>query len=202
MEIRNKVLTVVLATDNPNKAREIKEILSDMDFVNRPSNFPEIEEIGETLKDNAVLKAEAISAFTNLPALADDTGFEVEALDFAPGVFSARFAGKDSTDADNVNKVLKLTENETNRTAYFKTVIALAVDGKERVVGYGVIKGKITTEVRGTNGFGYDGIFIPDGSDGRTFGQMSKEEKNSMSHRRLALLDFKQKFLSDMLSGS
>ncbi len=190
----NQTLTVVLATDNNNKAREIREILSEIDFIERPAEFPEIQETGTTLYENAVLKAVAISKFTNMPALADDTGFEVEALNLAPGVFSARFAGEGSTDADNVAKVLELTKNALNRVAYFKTVIALAVDGDEKIVGFGTVKGTITYEVNGTNGFGYDGIFIPDNGDGRTFGQMSADEKNSMSHRRLALLDFRKKY--------
>ncbi len=190
----NQTLRVVLATDNENKAREIREILSEIDFIERPPEFPEIQETGTTLYENAVLKAVAISKFTNMPALADDTGFEVEALNLAPGVFSARFAGEGSTDADNVAKVLELTKNALNRVAYFKTVIALAVDGDEKIVGFGTVKGTITYEVKGTNGFGYDGIFIPDNGDGRTFGQMSADEKNSMSHRRLALLDFRKKY--------
>jgi XTP/dITP diphosphohydrolase len=184
----------VLATQNKNKAKEIIQILTEIEFLPRPSDFPDIEESGSTIEENAILKAVTIAEHAKIPSLADDTGLEVEELNFTPGVHSARFAGEGSSDLDNVNKVLSLMENKSNRTAMFKTVIAMAFPDGKLIVGKGEVKGSLTSQIRGTNGFGYDAIFIPQTGDGRTFGQMSSEEKNSMSHRKLALIDFKSKF--------
>lgn len=175
----------VLATANPDKAREISEILGDrVTLIPRPLDIAEVEETGSTLLENARLKAAALVRATGLPAIADDTGLEVDALDGAPGVFSARFAGPDSIYADNVKKLLDtLSGAPPSRQARFRTVALIAwPDGRE-LVADGVVEGSIADEPRGTDGFGYDPVFIPAGHDGRTFAEMTAAEKHAISHR-------------------
>lgn len=182
---------VVLATANPDKAAEIVAALEHLaiELVPRPTEVPEVEETGNTLEANARLKAVALSAATRLPALADDTGLEIDALGGAPGVYSARFAGPTATYADNVHQVLDemARARRASRTARFRTVLVLAYpDGRELVVN-GVVEGVIGDEPRGDQGFGYDPIFLPAGGSGRTFAEMTRAEKQRLSHRGAAL---------------
>jgi XTP/dITP diphosphohydrolase len=182
---------VILATANPDKAREIVDALADLDIevMPRPASVPEVDETGTTLLDNARLKAEAVRAATGHDALADDTGLEVDALGGAPGVWSARYAGEDATYADNVEKlVAEMAAARRNaRTARFRTVVVLAgADGSELAVD-GVAEGVIADAPRGARGFGYDAVFVPAGGRGRTFAEMSLAEKQALSHRGQAL---------------
>ncbi|MES2132770.1 MAG: RdgB/HAM1 family non-canonical purine NTP pyrophosphatase [Bacteroidota bacterium] len=151
----------------------------------------EIEETAETIEGNALLKAQTIALNFNTNCFADDSGLLVDALNGAPGVYSARYAGEQKNDHDNIEKLLgELKGNET-RKAYFKTVMALVLDNKEYIFE-GTVNGTITHAKQGTNGFGYDPVFMPDGYT-KTFAEMSFEEKNHMSHRKIALkklLDF------------
>lgn len=172
----------VLATANPDKAREIVAVLPGVDLELRPTDMPDVDETGDTLLDNARLKAAAIAAATGEPAIADDTGLEVVALGGTPGVHTARFAGPDATYADNVRKLLAELDGVTDRRARFVTVaLALFPDGRE-VMATGSVEGTIATEPRGLGGFGYDPVFVPDEGDGRTFAEMGPE-KHDISHR-------------------
>ena len=172
----------VLATANPDKAREIVAILTGVDLKLRPSDLPDVEETGTTLEDNARLKAMAVVGATGEPAIADDTGLEVAALGGAPGVHTARFAGPDAVYADNVRKLLRDLDGVDDRRARFITVaIARFPDGRECVTT-GTVDGTIATEPRGLGGFGYDPVFVPDEADGRTFAEMGPE-KHEISHR-------------------
>jgi len=184
-------LTLVIASANKDKAAEIAAILGvvpGITLVPRPSDVPDVEETGDTLEENARLKARALCEATGMAAVADDTGLEVDALDGAPGVYSARFAGEDATYADNVTKMLTELErvgaaDESARRARFRSVAFVAYpDGSELFVD-GEVAGTITSESRGNGGFGYDPIFAPDGFDGRTFAEMSSDEKHAVSHR-------------------
>jgi len=182
---------VVLATANPDKAREIVDALEglDLELVPRPASVPEVDETGSTLLENARLKAFALRDATGEDALADDTGLEVDALGGAPGVWSARYAGEEATYADNVEKLVgEMAKAKRNaRTARFRTVLVLArADGTEVVVD-GVAEGVIADEPRGGEGFGYDPVFVPAGGRGRTFAEMSLAEKQALSHRGRAL---------------
>jgi XTP/dITP diphosphohydrolase len=173
----------VLASANPDKAREITAILDGLDLIPRPSDVPDVVEDGETLEDNARLKAVALVQATGEAAVADDTGLEVAALDGAPGVFSARYAGEGATYADNVAKLLAALEGVADRRARFRTVaLAAFPDGRE-VVAAGEVTGTIATSPRGDQGFGYDPVFVPDEGDGRTFAEMTSDEKHALSHR-------------------
>ena len=185
------ITRVVLATANPDKAREIVAALADLDLeiVPRPDDVPEVDETGTTLEANARLKAEALCAATGLPALADDTGLEVDALGGAPGVYSARYAGEDASYADNVNHLIAemLKAKRNARTARFRTVLVVAwPDGHELVVD-GTVEGVIADEPCGSRGFGYDPVFVPAGGGGRTFAEMELNEKQQLSHRGRAL---------------
>jgi XTP/dITP diphosphohydrolase len=173
----------VLATANPDKAAEIEAILDGYDLVPRPAEVPDVEESGATLLDNARLKAAALADATGMAAIADDTGLEVDGLGGAPGVYSSRYAGPEATYADNVAKLLRELRGATQRRAVFRTVaIAVWPDGRE-VSADGVVAGRITTEERGSSGFGYDPVFVPDEGDGRTFAEMTPAEKHAISHR-------------------
>lgn len=174
---------LVLATANPDKAREIAALLHGFDVVPRPDDVPDVEETGSTLEENARLKAVALVEATGCAAVADDTGLEVAALGGAPGVYSARFAGEGATYADNVARLLRELEGVDDRRARFRTVaLARFPDGRE-VVAEGVVDGVITSVARGEGGFGYDPVFQPDEGDGRTYAELSLEEKNALSHR-------------------
>jgi XTP/dITP diphosphohydrolase len=179
----------VLATANPDKAAEIRAILGDrVVLVPRPPEVPDVEETGETLLDNALLKAHALVDATGWPAIADDTGLEVDALGGAPGVYSARYAGEAATYADNVAKLLGELRDlpASERTARFRTVaVACWPDGRQ-VACEGVVEGRIAAQAAGEGGFGYDPVFVPDGGDGRTFAEMAPLDKHAVSHRGLA----------------
>jgi XTP/dITP diphosphohydrolase len=173
----------VLATANPDKAAEIAAILTDVELLPRPPEVPDVEEDEDTLEGNAFTKAMALVYATGEAAIADDTGLEVDALGGAPGVRSARYAGEHATYADNVAKLLRELDGVADRRARFRTAaVAAFPDGGSTLIG-GTVAGVIATEPRGGNGFGYDGVFIPDGGDGRTFAEMTPEEKHALSHR-------------------
>jgi XTP/dITP diphosphohydrolase len=182
-------LRVVVASANPDKAREIAEafFVPWVELVPRPTSIADVVEDGDTLEDNARLKATAVANATGLVALADDTGLEVRALDGAPGVVTARYAGDSATYEDNVRKLLKELEGVEDRVARFRTVVVLRwPDGAELVCG-GEVYGTIATEARGDNGFGYDPVFEPIEANGKTFAELGSAEKNSCSHRARAL---------------
>jgi XTP/dITP diphosphohydrolase len=143
----------------------------------------DVDETGDTLEENARLKAWALVNATGLPAVADDTGLEVDALDGAPGVYSARYAGEHATYADNVQKLWEAMIGAATRTARFRTVALAAFPDGAEVIGHGVVEGVIADKPRGDNGFGYDPLFIPAGGDGRTFAEMTRAEKERVSHR-------------------
>ena len=181
---------VVLATANPGKQAELAAMFAgSIEVLARPSGIPDVVEDADTLEGNARLKAEAIVASTGEVALADDTGLEVDALDGQPGVRSARYAGEDHDDDRNVAKLLVELAGvpAEDRTARFRTVLVLAdPDGRE-LITEGVVEGVIAQERSGNGGFGYDPVFIPVEGDGRSFGQMTREEKSTISHRGRAL---------------
>jgi XTP/dITP diphosphohydrolase len=169
-------------------------------LVPRPDTVPDVEEDGDSLEDNARLKAVAISTDSGEIAVADDTGLEVEALGGGPGVQSARYAGEDATYVDNVMKLLdalaELPEPE-ERVARFRTVaLARFPDGRE-VVAEGVVEGTISLAPRGQGGFGYDPVFVPDEGDGRTFAEISAEDKHALSHRGRAFRDLGERLRSE-----
>jgi XTP/dITP diphosphohydrolase len=181
---------IVCASANPHKVAEMRAILGDrIELLPRPADVPEVEEDGDTLEDNARLKATAISRATGLPALADDTGLEIDALNGHPGVQAAYYAGRHASYADNVAKVLRNLAGvpAAERTARFRTVVIVRwPDGRE-VSAEGVVLGSIAPSVRGERGFGYDPVFVPADGDGRTFAEMTEDQKHVLSHRGRAL---------------
>lgn len=181
------MLRVVCASANPHKVAEIYDLVGGViDLEPRPKDLSDVAETETTLIGNARLKAIAVGRATNQPALADDTGLEVDALNGQPGVFTARFAGPGATDEQNRRKLLDALDQNSNRLARFRTVILLLwPDGKE-IICEGVCEGSIAPEQRGDRGFGYDSVFVPAAGDGRTFAQMSVEEKHQYSHRAIA----------------
>lgn len=184
---------VVLASANPKKAAEIAQILGDrIDLIPRPPEVPEVVEDADTFLGNARLKAQALVAATGLPALADDSGLEVDALHGAPGVHSARYAGEGGDDGRNVDKLLGALAHLADpgqRTARFRAVVVLLwPDGRE-VVAEGSVEGTIAAAPSGEGGFGYDPVFVPVEGDGRTFGEIPAESKHLISHRGRALAD-------------
>ena len=193
-------MKVVIATHNKDKLKEIKKGLSDLNVeILDLSSFPDIGAIvedGETLKENALIKAKCVHEKTGIPAIADDTGLEVDALGGKPGVYTARFAGENCSYLDNVNKMLKVMKNIKNsdRSAIFKTVMAF-VDDKTELFSIGEVKGMIASEKKGLGGFGYDSIFYVV-NEGKTFAEMSIEKKNIISHRGKAIKNFMPKLES------
>ena len=175
---------LVAATANPHKLTEIEAILgSAVELLPRPADLGEVIEDGDTLEANARLKAAAVCEHTGQAAVADDTGLEVAALAGAPGVRSARFAGEHANDADNRARLLDELEGAVDRSARFRTVaVVVFPDGRE-LLAEGMMSGVIAAAPRGDGGFGYDPVFVPDGGDGRTFAEMSPDEKNAISHR-------------------
>jgi XTP/dITP diphosphohydrolase len=186
-------MKIYFASQNQNKIREISSVLPEViELIGIDSvTSEELEETGSTLEANALQKALFVAEKTRENAFADDTGLEVDALNGAPGVISARYAGEQKSAHDNIAKLLLELQGNAERMAQFRTVIALIRNGEQHLFE-GVVRGKITTESRGTSGFGYDPIFIPDGSD-KTFAEMTMGEKNLWSHRARAvkkLVDF------------
>jgi non-canonical purine NTP pyrophosphatase (RdgB/HAM1 family) len=185
----NKKMKIVFATNNDHKLSEIRSILgNNFDVVSLKDIGCEkdIPENGQTLKENALIKAQYIYDTYHINCFADDTGLEVEALGGAPGVFSARYAGGAGHDSDaNMKKLLHELENKDNRRARFRTVIALIIDGKVKTFD-GIVNGEIIKERRGGEGFGYDPIFKPEGYD-KTFAELGVDVKNQISHRARAV---------------
>lgn len=191
-------MKLLFATANKNKLREAAEILGDMVQVISPSELninTDVEETGETLQDNSILKARTLYDLSGLDCFADDTGLEVEALNGAPGVMTARYAacfpgGALPHDSEaNMNRLLEeLSEYSTpeSRRARFRTVITLIYEGRQYCFE-GIVSGTIAQGKAGNGGFGYDPIFIPDGFGGRTMAEISEDEKNAISHRGRAL---------------
>jgi XTP/dITP diphosphohydrolase len=181
---------IVLATTNKGKTREINELLKDLPVeiknLNDFGQIPEVIEDGKTFDDNAYKKASFTARVLGYPAMADDSGLCVEALDGAPGVWSARYAGKNATDADNVNKMLDDLKDKDNRNAAFKCVISIALPTGAALTYEGECQGVITKEPVGDNGFGYDPLFFyPEFN--KTFAQLTIQEKGRASHRGKAL---------------
>lgn len=182
---------IVFATNNKHKLDEIRKItagkieilsLADIDCNE------EIEETGTTLEENALIKASFVKSKYGYDCFADDTGLEVEALNGEPGVYSSRYAGEDCNPLDNMNKLLSALQEVNNRNAQFRTVIAAIINNDQHLFE-GVVKGQITQEKKGSNGFGYDPVFMPNGYK-LTFGELSNEEKNKISHRAVAMDKF------------
>lgn len=181
-------MRLVCASANPKKVEELLRMLpSWVQMLPRPSGIPHVEETAPTLEGNATIKAVEIAHAAGEWALADDTGLLVDALDGEPGVRSARFAGDDAIDAANRELLLMRLSGIANRRAHFKTVLAVVHPSGEMHFVSGECAGTIAQEERGSNGFGYDSLFIPDDGDGRTFAEMSASEKDAMSHRGKAL---------------
>jgi len=178
---------LVVATKNPDKVREVQAVLAavapEVDLV-VGGEWPDVAEIGATLEENALIKARVVAAATGMPAVADDTGLEVDALGGAPGVHTARYAGPDGDYAANRAALLEALRGTVGRRARFRTVVALVVPGGPEVLAEGVLEGRITTTERGSGGFGYDSIFEV---EGRTLAEMGEGEKNRISHRARAL---------------
>jgi len=190
-------MKIIFATGNRNKLKEASQILGSSFELITPADIgitEDIPETSDTIKGNAIQKAEYLFSKTGNPCFADDTGLEVDALNGAPGVYSARYAGEGKKSSDNMHKLLTELHGTTERTAQFRTTIALILKNGELHTFDGIIKGSITTTEKGTGGFGYDPIFMPDGYD-KTFAELSDEEKNKISHRGLAMKKL-QEFLS------
>lgn len=191
------VHTIVLATRNAGKVREFQQLLKDFPVeIKNLDDFgpiPEVEEDGKTFDDNAYKKAAFTAKVLGLPAIADDSGLVVEALDGAPGVMSARYAGNNATDRENIAKLLKEMQGQTNRKAAFECVISIAVPAGPALTYEGRCEGEITLEPHGDSGFGYDPVFYYP-AYGKTFAEISSEEKNRVSHRGKALAEVVAEF--------
>jgi len=202
----SRQLRLVVATANPGKAREMREILGAelgcrIELVARPHDLSAVREEGETLEDNARLKAAAVRRATGLGVVADDTGLEVDALGGNPGVRAARYAGPDERPADNIAKLLDELGEREDRHARFRTVaLAVLPDGRE-LVASGTLEGTIARSPRGTGGFGYDSVFVPDGAGDRTLAEMSSGAKHAISHRGRALRALARQ-IEECLSGT
>jgi len=189
--------TIILATKNLDKIREIRQLLTDLPITiliyKDVRCFPDIVEDKDTLEDNAIKKALELRKVTGLPSLADDTGLFVDYLNGEPGVYSSRFAGKNASYVHNRQKLLSLMKNAKNqeRSAYFKTVVAYVDEYGKVYTVTGICEGNIIDKERGTKGFGYDSIFLPKGMN-KTFAELSDEEKNKISHRGIAFRKIKK----------
>ncbi|HEU67777.1 MAG TPA: RdgB/HAM1 family non-canonical purine NTP pyrophosphatase [Candidatus Acetothermia bacterium] len=183
-------MRVLVGTTNPGKLREILHILADIPGIEwltpRDIPCPEVAETGATLTSNAILKARTIAAATGYPTLAEDSGLEVDALDGAPGVHSARYAGELADHAANNRKLLAALADTSERRARFRAVAVLALPDGRFWTAEGFLNGQIAREPRGGGGFGYDPLFIPAGET-RTLAELGLEEKDTLSHRRRAL---------------
>lgn len=178
---------LVIGTKNPDKLTEMEALVLEAGIAGeivRDLDWDDVEETGDTLEENALIKARAVVEATGLPVLADDTGLEVAALGGAPGVRTARYAGPDASYADNVRRLLSEMESLTDRAARFRTVMVLSFPDGSEVIADGALDGVITRHRRGLTGFGYDPVFEV---DGRTLAEIGEGEKNSISHRGKAL---------------
>lgn len=188
---------LVLATTNQNKVKEFQEMVGDFPIeIKSVADFgplPECIEDGETFEDNAYKKALHTAKILGLPAIADDSGLVVEALEGAPGVYSARYAGENATDEDNCQKLLKEMQGKKNRKAAFKCVLSIAVPSGPALTYEGSCEGTILDEKRGESGFGYDPLFYFEEFD-KSFAQCNSEEKNKVSHRGKALAELRSEF--------
>ncbi|MCD7032853.1 XTP/dITP diphosphatase [Metabacillus sp. GX 13764] len=183
---------LIVATKNPGKAKEFRDMLEPRGFQVSSlldlDLMEEIEETGQSFEENAVLKAEAISHRFGKPVIADDSGLSIDALGGEPGIYSARFAGPERSDEKNLIKVLELMKDVEwdNRTARFRCALAIAAPGRETMTVEGSVEGYIAEKPEGTEGFGYDPIFYVK-DKGASMAQLTKEEKNKISHRAMAL---------------
>ena len=180
--------SIIFATNNQNKVEEVRAVLGErfnIITLKEAGIDIDIPEPHDTLEANATEKSKTIFAITNKNCFSEDTGLEVEALNCEPGVKSARYAGEGRNFDDNIEKLLANLQSSDNKTARFRTVISLILDGKEYFFE-GICTGKIITERKGNNGFGYDPVFVPDESD-KTFAEMEMAEKNKFSHRKKAI---------------
>lgn len=186
--------TYLLASNNAGKLREFREIFTEDTILSLKdvSLEIEVEEDGTTFEENAVKKALEVAKISGMTAIADDSGLCVDALDGAPGVYSARYAGEDATDRERIEKLLEELKDKTDRTARFVSVVALCTPDGETVTAYGECEGTILYEPLGDGGFGYDPVFHVKEFD-KTFGQLTGEEKNSISHRGRAIRKLKEK---------
>ncbi|WP_186576232.1 XTP/dITP diphosphatase [Aquibacillus kalidii] len=189
---------LIIATKNKGKMKDFKELFSKynievISLLDLETTIPDIEETGATFEENAALKAKEISEMFQLPVLADDSGLEVDALDGEPGIYSARYAGEEKNDQANLHKVLDKLANvsKEDRKARFICVLAIAVPGKEMIYKKGYCEGTIGYQPVGENGFGYDPIFFPEGSE-KSMAQLSPSEKNQISHRGNALVQLEE----------
>nr|WP_082233667.1 XTP/dITP diphosphatase [Halobacillus massiliensis] len=194
---------VIIATKNNGKAKEFKEMLGKYDLegyslLDLKEPVEDIKETGTTFEENALIKAEAIASQFNLTVIADDSGLEVDALNGEPGIYSARYAGIEKDDQKNMEKLLLALSgvNPEDRTARFVCAIAIARPGSDSIVERGTCEGSIAKEQKGTQGFGYDPLFIPSG-ESRTMAEHTPDEKNSISHRKNALVKI-EKHLKDL----
>lgn len=181
-------MKLVFASNNKNKIQEIQALVPNTIQIVSLEDIgctEDIPETADTIEGNAILKANYVTEKYGYDCFADDTGLEVDALNGAPGVYSARYAGEQKDANDNMDKLLSELKDKTNRKANFKTVIALNLNGKQNLFT-GIINGKIIEEKIGTNGFGYDPIFVADGFN-KTFAELSMEEKSTISHRGIAV---------------
>lgn len=188
-------MDLVCASANSHKYSEMVQILSGVvNLIPRPSVIPDVVEDADTLEGNARLKATAVRSATGCAAVADDTGLEVDALGGAPGIFSARYAGEDATDEDNVSKLLKEMSEVTGegRSARFRTIALIAWEDGAETIAEGVVEGIIAATPSGVGGFGYDSVFIPTYGGGKTFAEMDDKEKNAISHRGAAFRALKE----------
>ena len=184
------------ASGNQNKVEEVKQLLENVEIKSLADLGPlvEIPETGSTLEENSRIKAEYVVNTFGVAAFADDTGLEVDALDGAPGVYSARYAGPHATSADNIRLLLSNMEGVEERSAQFRTIITLMFNEQMHQFE-GIVKGSITKNLSGESGFGYDPVFVPEGCD-VTFAEMTASEKNRISHRGIAMRKFVD-FLAD-----
>lgn len=183
--------SLVFATGNKNKIREVQAMLQDTISLQSLEDihcYEEIPETKNTIELNALQKAQYVASKFAVNCFAEDTGLEIQILNGEPGVYSARYAGLQRSAEDNMNLVLEKMKQATDRQARFKTVVALILEGKEFTFE-GIINGKISTKKKGHNGFGYDPIFIPNGYE-KTFAELDEKEKNSISHRAIAISKF------------
>ncbi len=187
------MLQLLAATSNKHKVEEFRKMLNDLNSrvnIVTPDtipNFPVLIEDGNSFEENAEKKAEQASAYADMAAFADDSGLVVEALDGTPGIYSARYAGEGATDAERIAKLLEAMKGKTDRRAKFVCAIAIAYRGDDVALFRGEVCGTIAEAPRGTNGFGYDPVFIPEGYD-KTFGELPSEVKDSISHRAAAMI--------------